>query len=93
VLTAILAPLALVLALIGVVLAAVGLRMARRPGVTGRGVAVGGMVLSVLTLFLSAALVVGVTTVLNDDRAVDRLEREVERLRDQLPQDVDVPTP
>jgi hypothetical protein len=83
--TAILSPVGLVLGLIGIVLGVVGLRMARRPGVTGKGVAVGGLVLSVLAVLLAAAFAAGVSTYLNDEGAVDRLQQQVDDLRDRLP--------
>lgn len=85
VLTAILAPVGLLLAIIGVVLGVVGLRMAARPAVTGRGVAIGGLVLSALALLVGLALAAGITTFLNNEGAVERLERRVEDLRDDLP--------
>lgn len=93
VLTVVLAPLTLLLSIIGIVLGLVGLRMAKRIGVTGRGVAIGGLVLSVLALLLALTAVVGITTFLNDEQAVQRLEQQVEQMRDQLPSDVNVPTP
>ncbi|WP_416903418.1 DUF4190 domain-containing protein [Micromonospora echinospora] len=85
VLTAILASVGLVLGIIGIVLGVVGLRMATRPGVTGRGVAIGGLVLSILAVVLGLALAAGVSTFVNNEGAVDRLERQVSDLRDKLP--------
>ncbi|TDC00807.1 DUF4190 domain-containing protein [Micromonospora fluostatini] len=85
VLTAIFAPVGLVLGIIGLILGIVALRMTRRPGVTGRGVAIGGLVLSVIALLVAIAFATGVTTFLNNKQAVDRLERQVEQLRDRLP--------
>jgi hypothetical protein len=93
VLTVIVGPLGIVLALVGIVLGVVGIRNAKRVGVTGRGVAAGGLVLSVLALLIAAAVAAGVTFFINDDQAVDRLEQQVEQLRDQLPDDVNVPQP
>lgn len=93
VLTIVLAPLTLLLSVIGIVLGVVGLRMAKRVGVTGKGVAVAGLVLSVLALLLALTAVVGVTTFLNDEGAVQRLEQKVQDMRDDLPSDVDVPAP
>lgn len=84
VLTAILAPVGLVLGLIGVVLGIVAFRMTSRPGVTGRGVTIGGLVLSILAVLLGLAFAAGVTTFINDEGAVDRLERQVGDLRDRL---------
>ena len=93
VLTIILSPLGLLLGLIGIVLAAFGMKMAKRPGVTGKGVAIGGLVLSALAVLLAAALAIGVTTFINDDSAVNRLEQQVQKLRDQVPTAVNVPQP
>jgi hypothetical protein len=93
VLTLVLAPLALVLGLIGIVLGVVGLKMTRRVGVTGKGLAIGGLVLSVLAVLLAATAAIGITTFLNDDRAVAKMEQRVEQLRDQLPSDVEIPQP
>ncbi|MFI6825102.1 DUF4190 domain-containing protein [Micromonospora sp. NPDC050187] len=85
VLTAILASVGLVLGIIGIVLGVVGLRMATRPGVTGRGVAIGGLVLSILAVLLGLALAAGISTFVNNEGAVDRLEQRVSDLRDKLP--------
>ena len=93
VLTAILAPIGLVVGVIGLLLGIVGIVRAGRAGVTGKGVAITGLVLSVLAVLLAGALAVGVTTFLNNQGAVDRLERQVEQLRDRLPRDVKVPQP
>ncbi|SCL70198.1 hypothetical protein GA0070606_5322 [Micromonospora citrea] len=84
VLTVILSWIGLLLGIIGVILGIVGLRMAGRPGVTGRGVAIGGLVLSALAVLIGLAFAAGVTTVLNDEGAVDRIQREVDDLRDKL---------
>ena len=93
VLTVILAPVALVLSLIGIVLGIVGMKMAKRVGITGKTVALGGLVLSVLSLLLAVTAAIGVTTFLNNDAAVTRMENEVSQLRDKLPTDVNVPQP
>lgn len=93
VLTLVLAPLALLLGVIGIVLGVVGLKMTRRVGVTGKGLAIGGLVLSVVAVLLAATAAIGITSFLNDDRAVAKMERQVEQLRDQLPTDVEIPQP
>lgn len=93
VLTVIVGPLGVVLALIGIVLGVIGIRNARRVGVTGKGVATGGLVLSVVALLIAAAVAAGVTMFINDDQAVNRLEQQVQNLRDRLPDDVNVPQP
>ncbi|GAB3939426.1 hypothetical protein [Micromonospora vulcania] len=84
VLTAILAWAGLVLGIIGIILGIFGLKMASRPGVTGRGVAIGGLVLSILAVLLGLGLAAGITTFINNDGAVDRLQQQVDDLRDKL---------
>jgi len=91
VLIVILAPVGLVFGVIGLILGVVGLRRARRPGITGKGVAAGGVVLSVVAVLLAVAFAVGVVTVLNNQSAVDRLQHQVQNLRDKLPAQVTVP--
>ncbi|KOX13459.1 DUF4190 domain-containing protein [Micromonospora profundi] len=84
VLTAILAWIGLILGIIGVILGIFGLKMSRRPGVTGRGVAIGGLVLSILAVLIGLGLAAGITTFVNNDSAVDRLQQQVDDLRDKL---------
>ncbi|MEU2663932.1 DUF4190 domain-containing protein [Micromonospora sp. NPDC007220] len=84
VLTVILSWIGLLLGIIGVILGIVGLRMAGRPGVTGRGVAIGGLVLSALAVLIGLAFAAGITTVLNNEDAVNRIQQEVDDLRDRL---------
>lgn len=93
VLTVVFGPIGIILSIIGIVLGSVGIRNAKRVGVTGRGVAIGGLVLSVVALLIAAALAAGITLFINDQSAVDRLEQQVQQLRDQLPDDVNVPQP
>jgi hypothetical protein len=93
VLTLILTPLALVLSLIGIALGAVAFSMIRRPEVTGRGVAIGGLTLSIVALLLGIVVAAGVTTFLNDETAVQRLENRIQELRNDLPQRIEIPTP
>ncbi|MGC4806061.1 hypothetical protein [Micromonospora sp. DT233] len=83
-LTAILATIGLILGIIGIILGVFGLKMARRPGVTGRGVAIGGLVLSILAVLLGLALAAGISTFANNEKAVNRLEQQVDDLRDKL---------
>ena len=91
VLTVVLSPLALVLGIIGIILGVVGIKMARRPGVTGKGTAIGGLVLAVIGTLLAIAVGVGITTFLNNQSAVDRLQHQVDQMRNDLPSHVDVP--
>ncbi len=83
-LSIILAPVALVLSCVGLVLGIVGMRMGRRYGVTGRGLAAGGLGLSILALLLSATIAAGITTVVNNRAAVDRINRQVQKLERNL---------
>ena len=46
-----------------------------------------------LAIVISIAFAAGVVTVLNDDSAVDRIEQQVDQMRDQLPDHVEVPQP
>lgn len=92
VLTVLFSPVGLVLGIIGIILGIVGLLMARKVGVTGRAVAITGLVLSGLSVLIVGALAIGLTTFLNDQGAVDRLEQQIDQLRDDLP-DAAVPTP
>ena len=84
-LTAILAPAAVVFGLIGLVLGVAGLKMARRPGVTGRGVALGGLVTAVLGTLLGLGVITGAAVLVNSEGAVDRISQQVDRLQQQLP--------
>ena len=44
-------------------------------------------------LDIAGLLAAGVTFFLNDDQAVNRLEQKVQQLRDQLPDNINVPQP
>lgn len=84
-LTAILAPAAVLFGLIGIIVAAAGLKMAKRPGVTGRGVAIGGMVTAILGLLLGAAVLAGAAVLVNDEQRLNQLENQITELRNDLP--------
>ena len=79
-----LAPLAVVFSIIGLILGFIGLGKAKLPGVTGRGVAIGGIVLSVLGLLIGVALLIG-ATILVDNIGADGLESRLQDLRDAIP--------
>jgi hypothetical protein len=83
---------ATLLGLIAITLGVVGLRMARRRGVTGKGVAAGGTALGLTAVVLSVMVFAGVSTFLNDESAVDRIERQLDQLRERLPDRVDLPS-
>jgi len=91
VLTLVFSPVGLVFAILGIILGIVGIRSARRTGVTGKGVAITGLVFSVIAVLLVVAGAVGVTTVLNDPTAVNQLQQQLQQLRDQLPTTVPKP--
>jgi hypothetical protein len=84
-LTGILAPAAVVFGLIGLVVAIAGRKMAQRPGVTGKGVATGGLVTAVIGLLLGAAVLAGLAAVVNDQGALDRISRYVDNAKQDLP--------
>lgn len=84
-LTAILSPAAVLFGLIGIVLGIVGMKMAKRPNVTGRGVAIGGLVTAILGLLLGGAVLGGITAIVNNQNALDRISTQVDKLKAQLP--------
>jgi hypothetical protein len=90
-LTAFLAPLGVAFGLIALILGIVGIVMSNRPGVTGKGVAIGGLVTGLLGLLLGAAILVGAAVYFNDPENIDRIERQLEQLREDLP--TEVPSP
>lgn len=91
VLTVVFGPVGMVLGIIGLGLGVVGIATSRKPGITGRGVALGAIVLSVVAILLGGAGMLGIQTILNDEAALDRVEQQIERWRDQISDlDVDV---
>lgn len=84
-LTGILAPAAVVFGVLGLILAVVGVKMAKRIGVTGKGVAIGGLVTSLLGLILGGVVLAGVTAVVNDQKQLDRVQRYIDDARSNLP--------
>lgn len=83
-----LSPLAILFGLIAVVLGIVGLGKSRLPAVTGRGVAIGGLVLGVLGLLLGIAVVAGAASFLSNEANLDRIETQLQDLRDEIPTEV-----
>ena len=84
-LTAILSPAAVLFGIIGIILGIAGLKMAKRPGVTGRGVAIGGLVTAILGLLLGAAVLAGAAVVVNDEQRLNQLQEWIEDRRADLP--------
>ena len=84
-LTALLSPVAIVFGLIGIVLALVAFKMTKKPGVTGKGVAIGGLVTAVLGLLLGGAILGGLAAVVNDEAQLDRVQGYIDDARAKLP--------
>ena len=89
-LTAILSPAAVLFGVIGIVLAIAGLKMAKRPGVTGKGVAIGGLVTALLGLLIGGAVIGGLSALVNDDRRLDQLQNQLDELRQDIPTGAEV---
>jgi hypothetical protein len=64
--------------------------MARKPGVTGKGVAVGGLVTAVVGLVIGGVVIGGATAVVNNQQQLDRLQRYINDARSDLPSTGDV---
>jgi hypothetical protein len=84
-LTAILAPAAVLFGLIGILVGIGAMKMVKRPGVTGRSVALGGLITSVLGLLLGAAVIAGAAVVVNDEQRLDQLQGWIDDRRADLP--------
>lgn len=89
-LTGLLAPAAVVLGIIGLVLAAVAFGKVKRPGVTGKGVAIGGLVTALLGLVLGGVVLAGAAFIVNNDSQLDRLQGYLDDARSNLPSSQDV---
>ncbi len=90
-LSLILSPVGLVLSIIGIILGIVGIIRGGELGLTGKGVAIGGLVLSVIALILSLLIAAGITTVLNNESYLNRIEGWLETAQNRLPEDPDIP--
>lgn len=85
-LTGLLAPVAVVFGVIGLILGIVGIRAARKPLITGKGVAIGGLVLSVLALLLGIAAIIGVASVVSSNpQILDQITNLLDNARNQVP--------
>ena len=89
-LTAILAPAAVLFGLIGLVLGIVGMKKAKLVGVTGKGVALGGLITAVLGLLLGGAVMAGAAFLVNSPAGIDRVQTELDKLRNNLPSSSEV---
>ncbi|CAA9346348.1 MAG: hypothetical protein AVDCRST_MAG16-2080 [uncultured Frankineae bacterium] len=54
-------------------------------GVTGRGVAIGGLATAVLGLLIGAAVIGGVSALVNDEQRLDQLQNRIDDLRTEVP--------
>ena len=86
----VLAPIAIVLGLIALILGFVGIRKGKAnldddTIVTGRGVAIGGLVLGLLGLLLSIAVIIGAAAFFTERANLDRLERGLQELQQEIP--------
>ena len=84
-LTAILAPLGVLFGITGIILGIAGLKMARKVGVTGKGVALGGLITAVLGLLLGGAVLAGAAFLVNSPAGIDRVQTELDKLSNKLP--------
>ena len=85
-LTGLLAPVAVLFGLIGLILGVVGNRAAKKPLTTGKGVAIGGLVLSVIALLLGIAAIVGVASVVSSNpQILDQINNLVTSARSKVP--------
>lgn len=84
-LTAILSPAAILFGIIGLILAVAGLKMAKRPGITGKSVAVGGLVTALLGLVLGGVVIGGLAAVVNNKSQLDRIQNYLDDARTKLP--------
>jgi len=87
----VLAPFAILFGLIALVLGIVGIGKAKKDTlheetvVTGRGVAISGLVLGLLALVLGIGILVGAATFLQDSGNLDRLEQGLQDLSSEIP--------
>lgn len=89
-LVVILGPLGLVLGIVGIVLSIFGIRNGGKHGITGRGMAIAALAISIIAAVLGGAVVAGISTFLTNEAAVQRLEDQLNQWRDRVGQ-VDLP--
>jgi len=87
-------PLAVLFGLLGIILGAVGASKAKREHhVTGRGLAITGIVLGLLGLLLGAAVTAGVVFIANDPQSTNFLSDFYNRFSSILPSTSEIPNP
>lgn len=90
----VLAPIAIVFGLLAMILGVIGMRNARKSNVddgtlvTGRGVAIGGLLLGLLGLLLGVAVLVGAAALLSERVNLERVERGLQNLREEIPSEL-----
>ncbi len=88
-LTGILAPAAVLFGIIGIILGIAGIKMSKRPGVTGKGVAIGGLVTAILGLLLGGAVLAGAAVYVND-QGLDFLRQQFDNAVNNAPSGSDI---
>ena len=73
-------------------LAAAGLKGANKPAVSGRGVAVGGLVTALLGTILGGVVLGGVAAIVNNQSQLDRIQTYIDDARAKLPSSSEVRT-
>ncbi len=91
VLSILFAPIALPLAVLGLILGIVGIKKTKDPQVTGKALAIIGLVLSVLTLLLAVAALIGGFILFDDPSVISWMEDKLADVREDLP--TEVPNP
>lgn len=79
------APIAILFGVVALVLGVIGISMSGRPGVTGRGVAIGGIVLGLLGLLLGIGILAGLASFLLNEANIGRIESQIENIRQEIP--------
>lgn len=67
------------------ILAAVAFSKVRKPGVTCKGVAIGGLITALLGLILGGVVLGGLAAIVHDDAQLDRIQRYLDEARSGLP--------
>ncbi len=85
-LTGLLAPVAVVLGIVGLILAIIGMKAGKKPHTTGRGVAIGGLVLAVIGLLIGIAALIGVASVVSSNpQILDQITNLLNNARSKIP--------